>query len=89
MRGRLNFFFSGNFSPIKSKTVITREYPKSTGEPYYPINNEINNQRFGKYKKLKEKEENYIFGGRLCDYQYYDMHQVIASALVRSKKELG
>jgi UDP-galactopyranose mutase len=72
----------------QSNTVITKEYPKSYGEPYYPVNDKINNERFNKYKKLKINDNRFIFGGRLCDYQYYDMHQVIASALIRSNKEL-
>jgi UDP-galactopyranose mutase len=62
-------------------TIITKEYPSSTGEPYYPINDETNNIRYKKYKKLMDTETKFIFGGRLADYQYYDMHQVIGSAL--------
>jgi UDP-galactopyranose mutase len=62
-------------------TVITKEYPSLSGEPYYPINDEINNARYKQYKTLMEKETKYIFGGRLADYQYYDMHQVIGSAI--------
>jgi UDP-galactopyranose mutase len=62
-------------------TIITKEYPSSDGEPYYPVNDETNNIRYKKYKKLMDKETKFIFGGRLADYQYYDMHQVIASAL--------
>lgn len=65
-------------------TVITREYPKKWHqglEPYYPINDEINRKRYAQYKDLAENEKNVIFGGRLAEYQYYDMHQVIAAAL--------
>jgi UDP-galactopyranose mutase len=62
-------------------TIITKEYPLSDGEPYYPINDETNNIRYKKYKKLMDTETKFIFGGRLADYQYYDMHQVIGSAL--------
>ena len=57
-------------------------------EPYYPVNNEQNNARFEAYKKLAEKEENVIFGGRLGNYQYYDMDKVIEAALALVKKEL-
>ncbi|WP_410514286.1 UDP-galactopyranose mutase [Paenibacillus sp. BR2-3] len=68
----------------QDKTVITREYPAewSPGdEPYYPINNDENNKLFKKYKELADNEGNVIFGGRLADYKYYDMHHVIAHAL--------
>ena len=52
-------------------------------EPYYPVNDEKNNALFEEYKKLAEKEENVIFGGRLGDYKYYDMDKVVAVALDR------
>lgn len=73
------------------KTVITREYPAkwSKGdEPYYPINNERNNEMYEKYKELADKETNVIFGGRLAQYKYYDMHNVIEQALKCVKEEL-
>ena len=76
----------------QEKTVISREYSSewSVGmEPYYPVNDEKNNALFEEYKKLAEKEENVIFGGRLGDYKYYDMDAVIASALDMCEKELG
>jgi UDP-galactopyranose mutase len=68
----------------QKKTVITKEYPQEwddTKEPYYPINDKKNNNLFDKYKKLAQKESKVIFGGRLAEYRYYDMHQVIGSAL--------
>lgn len=68
----------------QEKTVISREYSSewSVGmEPYYPVNNEQNNQLFERYKELAAKEENVIFGGRLGDYKYYDMDKVIEAAL--------
>lgn len=71
-------------------TVITREYPLASAknaEPYYPVNDEKNNAMFKKYKALAAQETNVIFGGRLAEYLYYDMHQVIASALTAVKKE--
>ena len=55
-------------------------------EPYYPVNDEKNNALFEEYKKLAEKEENVIFGGRLGDYKYYDMDKVVAAALDRLEK---
>jgi len=72
-------------------TWITKEFPKeySRGDaPYYPINDEKNSRIYSLYKKEASGLENFIFGGRLAEYKYYDMHQVIASALSKSKKEL-
>ena len=74
----------------QSKTVITREYPEKWSrdkEPYYPINNDKNNVLYEKYKSIAEKEKKVIFGGRLGQYQYYDMHRVIEEALKCLKKE--
>jgi UDP-galactopyranose mutase len=66
-------------------TIITREYPDSWEpgkERYYPVNNSENNSRYSEYKKLAEEVfPKYVFGGRLAEYKYYDMHQVIGSAL--------
>lgn len=73
------------------KTVITREYPakwEKGDEPYYPINNEKNNTMYNKYKELADNETNIIFGGRLAEYKYYDMHNVIEQALKCVKEEL-
>lgn len=75
----------------QKKTVITKEYPEnwtSEKEAYYPINNDKNQEIYLKYKKLSENVNHVIFGGRLAEYKYYDMHQVIASALHKSKLEL-
>jgi UDP-galactopyranose mutase len=72
------------------KTIITKEYPQEwdeSKEPYYPINDAKNGDLFKKYKKLAEQEENVVFGGRLAEYRYYDMHQVIGSALKRIRYE--
>lgn len=73
----------------QEKTVISREYSSewTVGmEPYYPVNNEQNNQLFEQYKELASKEENVIFGGRLGDYKYYDMDKVIEAALAAVEK---
>lgn len=56
-------------------------------EPYYPINDDKNNEIYKKYKELASQEKNVIFGGRLATYKYYDMHQVIGSALKTVEKE--
>ena len=76
----------------QEKTIITKEYSKkweSGDEPYYPINDEKNNHLYKSYKKLAEEYGNIIFGGRLGQYRYYDMHQVIAAALQCVEKELN
>ncbi|MCR5475753.1 MAG: UDP-galactopyranose mutase [Lachnospiraceae bacterium] len=74
------------------KTVITYEYPslwKKGDEPYYPMNDEKNNALFAKYRALADREENVIFGGRLGEYRYYDMHQVVGRALEDTKALLN
>jgi UDP-galactopyranose mutase len=68
----------------QAKTVISREYPsewQEGSEPFYPINDEKNNTLYRQYKKLAEKETSVIFGGRLAEYKYYDMDQVIDAAI--------
>lgn len=66
-------------------TWITHEYPVEykamKTEPYYPVNDAANNEIYQKYKSLADKEAHVFFGGRLAEYKYYDMHQVIESAL--------
>ena len=68
----------------QKNTVITKEFSqewKPGMEPYYPINDDINGKIFRTYSNLSKENDNVIFGGRLAEYKYYDMHQVIASAL--------
>lgn len=75
-----------------NRTIITKEFPmvwKQGDEPYYPINNLLNENIFNKYKDLANNENKFIFGGRLADYKYYDMHNVIERALIVSNQELG
>lgn len=72
------------------KTVISREYPlewKPGLEPYYPVNDEKNQRLYERYRALAEKESRVIFGGRLGEYRYYDMDQVIAAALKAAAQE--
>ena len=74
------------------KTIITREYPADWhrgDEPYYPVNNERNNGLYQKYAELAKKQNKVIFGGRLGQYKYYNMDQVIESALEAVHKEFG
>lgn len=76
---------------VQPKTIITREYPAKWNkgdEPYYPINNDRNNEMYNRYKKLSENEPDVIFGGRLAEYKYYDMDDVIEQALKCEKSEL-
>ena len=73
------------------KTVVTREYPQKWvrgEEPYYPMNDDRNNSLYAKYKALADKETGVIFGGRLGQYQYYDMDDVIEAALNCAKENL-
>ena len=66
------------------KTVISKEYStewKPGMEPYYPVNDQHNTELYAKYKALAENEKNVIFGGRLAEYKYYDMDDVIEAAL--------
>ena len=67
------------------KTVVSREYSSEWtegSEPYYPVNDEKNNALYLKYKELADKETNVIFGGRLAEYKYYDMHHIVEKALL-------
>lgn len=71
-------------------TVITREYPadwKPGDEPYYPINNERNDQLYRRYQELAAAEKTVLFGGRLGQYKYYDMDKVIEAAWEMCEQE--
>ena len=73
------------------KTVITKEYPEdytSDNIPYYPINDSKNQDIFKKYKEKSKTLTNFIFGGRLSEYKYMDMHVVIESAINKFKSEI-
>ena len=70
------------------KTVISREYSsewKPGDEPYYPVNDEQNTALFRRYLELAEAQSKVVFGGRLGEYRYYDMDQVIAAALDKAR----
>lgn len=81
-----HFEMFGDEVYARSKTVITREYPMAyipnQGEPYYPVNDERNSIIYAKYQKMASSEKNVIFGGRLADYTYYNMDQVIERAML-------
>ena len=74
----------GNDVYANPRTIISREYSKEWipgDEPYYPVNDERNSAIYEKYKALAEGDEKVIFCGRLAEYRYYDMHQVISATL--------
>ena len=78
---------NGNDLP---KTIISREYSsewKPGDEPYYPVNDAKNSLLYSEYKKLADTEGKVIFGGRLGEYKYYDMDQVIVAVLEKCEKE--
>lgn len=76
------------FNPQNQKTtIVSKEYPQKYtrgSEPFYPCHDSESISRYAEYKRLSDQDPNFIFGGRLAEYKYYDMHQVIASALHRS-----
>ena len=77
--------------PSVGKTIISKEYSDkwdASKEPYYPINNERNNELYAKYENLAKEDNKVIFGGRLGQYKYYDMDKVIVEALKCVKEEL-
>jgi UDP-galactopyranose mutase len=69
---------------VQPKTVISKEYSsewQAGSEPMYPVNDEKNNALYRQYKTLANKETNVLFGGRLAEYKYYDMDEIIANAI--------
>lgn len=76
---------------VKNKTIVSREYSRMASvddTPYYPVNTEEDRIKFNLYKEKAEQESNILFGGRLGEYMYYDMHQVIGSALSTYKNKI-
>ncbi|WP_443741169.1 UDP-galactopyranose mutase [Treponema berlinense] len=76
----------------QAKTVISKEYSTEWHEgvePFYPVNDEKNAGLYKKYKELADAESNVIFGGRLAEYKYYDMDDVIAKAMEDTETEMG
>jgi UDP-galactopyranose mutase len=80
------------FDPAgQEKTVISKEFSSEWqpgDEPYYPVNDGKNAALYEAYRALAEQEQNVIFGGRLGQYRYYDMDQVIAQALLAAEREM-
>ncbi len=80
-----------HFHPEKSgmsrDTVVIREYPcDNPDEPYYPARLKKDQETLARYQALQSCEKNVVFGGRLAEYKYYDMHHVISQALQQTKK---
>lgn len=87
-----------NFNPERAasqnpnRTVVWQERSRSASredEPYYPVNTAGDKELYAQYVELAEKEPNVVFGGRLGTYKYYDMHQVIATALNAYEQTIG
>lgn len=81
-----HFEMFGNEVDSCPLTVISKEFStewKNGMEPYYPINNDHNNNLYKKYKELADTKENIIFGGRLAEYKYYDMAPIIEKLLIK------
>jgi UDP-galactopyranose mutase len=71
-------------------SVVAREYSLVDNDrPYYPVNFDEDKDKLAKYRALEHKERSTLFGGRLAQYRYYDMHQVIGSALKAAHAELS
>ncbi len=70
-------------------TSIVREYPRANGDPYYPVPRPENDALYRRYKSLAERERNVTFVGRLAQYRYYNMDQVVAAALKAAQDILG
>lgn len=78
------------FDTISPKSVVTFEYPSAYEEgmeKYYTVNDDKNNELADKYRELSKNENNVIFGGRLAEYKYYDMDDVIKSAFDKYNEE--
>ncbi len=74
----------GNAVYDNPRTVISREYSTEWMEgmePFYPVNDTVNQRIYERYATLAGQEKNVIFGGRLAEYRYYDMAPLIASVM--------
>ncbi|MBK8957105.1 MAG: UDP-galactopyranose mutase [Proteobacteria bacterium] len=70
-------------------TSIVKEFPRADGDPYYPIPNPDNESRYQRYKALARDERDVVFVGRLAQYRYYNMDQVVAAALKAARDVTG
>ncbi len=69
-----------------AKTSIVYEYPQAEGDPYYPIPRPENAALYERYRVLAERQDNVVFCGRLANYKYFNMDQVVAQALVTAQR---
>jgi UDP-galactopyranose mutase len=80
-----------HFESVNSEvTVVTREFPRDGGAdriPYYPVNSSDNQHTFSLYRQRAEAMPTHIFGGRLSEYKYMDMHVVVEAAMNRFRTE--
>ncbi len=75
---------------LSKETIIIKEYPcDDPEEPYYPVRLQTDQEMLAKYQKAQNHEKGVIFGGRLAEYKYYDMYQVITRALLLAETTLG
>jgi UDP-galactopyranose mutase len=75
----------------QKKTFISKEFSvnwQKGDEPYYPINDILNNDKYDKYRKLAQQNPKLLLGGRLAEYKYYDMHHIVEKSLDLVKSEL-
>lgn len=70
-------------------TSIVREYPQAEGDPYYPVPSTENEALFKRYEALAKEESGVTFVGRLAQYRYYNMDQVVGAALAAAKQLIG
>ena len=88
--GLFGSVFANKATEAGKKCIIIEKKDKIGGnEAYYPMNDVHNNEKYKAYKDLANKDTNMILGGRLADYKYYGMHQVIGSAMAKAEKDLG
>ena len=73
---------------VPAGTSIMREYPCADGEPFYPVPRPENEARYQRYKALAAEEARVSFVGRLAEYRYYNMDQVVGAAL-KTAADLG
>ena len=79
-------YLTGQEAP---ETSIVKEFPRVDGDPYYPIPNPANEAQYQRYKQLAKTERNVVFVGRLAQYRYYNMDQVVAAALKTARQLTG
>lgn len=84
-----HFEMFGDAVYANPRTVISREYSAEWHEgmePFYPVNDKLNNELYEKYRELAAQEKNVWFGGRLAEYKYYDMSPTVARAMALAKE---